>query len=701
MSKLKYELGVVDRALGERGLDEAEMERDAIDGSGSGGLAPLAAAGEGNAVHEALLLKYIVDLGLLDQMLLSMMRSTATMVGVDVLDAASGLRALFQEHTAGVVRGCAWFGLEGSAEFAREAVAAASDEGPWSPIAPPEQQQAHRRLVLRACLAAFPLRASIGRKACSMSAASLQLMVGNDAPPSEPIPATATDVAANTAAAAPAPTAAAAWCAARPEATVLQHVVSSNADVRRKVWEALQGPTGLAKRRVRSGAVSINKNRLNVQNGVTHFSASASRVDAATFESCDPGGLAAWALRPRALPSLGGLMISRAIMYATGAPGTVLAEPFDDSQSSGDGEGTGFVIGLVLRRAIDAGKLPTDAAVSVDGMVRALSELLGDDGSWIDASLAAGRCPESAQAFAAAATLAGEQVAGAWRTVTRAAVHTLWAWAPAETPFCDTLLRVILRVRKPKAFSLLKRHALAPWQQPRYARRADGKLNVTLHDLRDDVRAAGLTVPSDEQRHMLSAWREAPLDHDAHGLLDDRDRLRHRLSAWAAKQPDLALPATTAKAALVQAAWDHVHRHCVRTARQQGGGAAPGGARSEGDLLRAGATSLRLHADISDSAVMASFIQELRDAEVENGLLVMDTFAGEEEMAAALASRLPEHVRFVPCGPRRPESGVVTARALSIMPGRTGEFFVGRNTMTVACVAWRPHFVSKCVIVAT
>ena len=317
-------------------------------------------------------------------------------------------------------------------------------------------------------------------------------------------------------------------------------------------------------------------------------------------------------------------------MYGLGAPGTVLAEPWDDSaQAAGDGEGSQCAAQVFLQDTVDAMDcdLDADAHVSLDGCIRHLIDRLGDDGSWIKRELDANSCPRSAAALAEVEAQLGATIAEAWKSVTTAAVKSIWTWAAAETIFCDIGLRGVLELRVPKDFSLARVHALPPWVQPRVTRLADGRLQASkLHDLRDDLRALGLTVPSDEERHTLSAWRDAVYDQAGESLIEPMlgagDKRRSLLQRWF-RSHELAMPKAKSKLALETAMRAHVNTGqvsgsaAVRTANA---------GRSAGDeLLRR--CALRLHCDTNDK--YHTHIMEVRSPGMGDARLTLDVRASD------------------------------------------------------------------------
>ena len=110
---------------------------------------------------------------------------------------------------------------------------------------------------------------------------------------------------------------------------------------------------------VQQSMSSLFKNRLNVQNVVTHYGILNSRIADANFNEHSPGGLLSWATTPGNLPNIGDLVKSRSIMYGLAAPGTMLEKEWDDeAQSVGAGSGTEDGIRGELLRCASHSVLP-------------------------------------------------------------------------------------------------------------------------------------------------------------------------------------------------------------------------------------------------------------------------------------------------------------------------------------------------------
>ena len=227
--------------------------------------------------------------------------------------------------------------------------------------------------------------------------------------------------------------------------------------------------------------------------------------------------------------------------------------------------------------------------------------------------------------------------------------------------------------------------------QPRVTRLADGRLQASkLHDLRDDLRALGLTVPSDEERHTLSAWRDAVYDQAGESLIEPMlgagDKRRSLLQRWF-RSHELAMPKAKCKLALETAMRAHVN------AGQVSGSAAvrtANAGRSAGDeLLRR--CALRLHCDTNDK--YHTHIMEVRSPGMGDARLTLDVRASDMALARSLAERLPNRVAFAECKARLPEARIVTPYTLSKLPRRKGELSIGDCVFTTSTAYDTPHFV--------
>ena len=274
--------------------------------------------------------------------------------------------------------------------------------------------------------------------------------------------------------------------------------------------------------------------------------------------------------------------------------------------------------------AVDA-----DSSVSVDGCTRNLIEQFGDDGGWIEREMKAGTCPQSSKAYSAAESVYGKVLADAWLLLTVLAVASLWTWAAAETIWCDIVLRGIMQCRKAKSFSLARLHSLPPWLQACFKRREDGKAECTMHDLRDDVRAAGLPVPSDHERHQLSPWRDAAFDLEGSTLGPlQKEEVRNTLRKWA-KAHNVSTQG--GKGQVHKLLWDTVH---AGQAMPQEEVVATGSSPSD---LEAASGALRLHADVNDDRGMHTHVKELRDVLFGGAWLTADV------PPSATCPRPPQH----------------------------------------------------------
>ena len=430
---------------------------------------------------------------------------------------------------------------------------------------------------------------------------------------------------------------------------------------------------------------------MNFGNYVRWLHAGAVCVDGATFAEHSPGGLLKWSMASQNMPSMGQLGLSRAQMYSIGTPGTVFAQPFLDQQTAGEGDGTTFAVGAVAAKAAadeTVVEVTDTSKVSVDGCTREVAAAFGEDGSWIARELEAGTVPRTAAVLAAALNVYGKARADLWLAVVVAAVASLWLWAAAETFWCDIVLRGIMLCRAAKSFPLSRMHSLPPWLQPRFCKREDGRVECTLHDLREDVRAAGFPVPTDAERHKLSPWRDAAFDLEGSELGElASEEVRNIMRSWAKAR---SLPQNGGLGQLKKLLWETVHKG---QAMPTASGSTLTGS-SPGDM-EAASGALRLHADLNDADMMHTHVKEVRDVQFGGAWLTVDVRPGQVVHTRSLAEKHPENVHFVLCPARAPVKGVVSTTTLARLPRRAAEVSVGNGTFTTFPAKWTPHFVGR------
>ena len=283
-----------------------------------------------------------------------------------------------------------------------------------------------------------------------------------------------------------------------------------------------------------------------------------------------------------------------------------------------------------------------------------------------------------------------------WLALTVAALHSRMTPAMAETYWCDIVLRGLLRCRVPKSFSLLRMHALPPWVVPRFTLGADGLTHVALYDLREVLRAAGREVPTDDERHALSAWANAVYDqpNEPLGAFAEKNDHLNLLRRWYANNVARNVTGLAAVSTLGKAIWSHVMDGRLKAHKDN---KACDEAKSPGDMI-AERGALRLHTDLKDYGLGWTHIEEWRDHLLKDAFLTVDVTQAEVAAARKLAEELPGHANFTPCSPRRAVAGVVTATTLKRLPRRAGELSLGDCTFTTIPVKERPHFVGPPVV---
>ena len=239
----------------------------------------------------------------------------------------------------------------------------------------------------------------------------------------------------------------------------------------------------------------------------------------------DPHGMRQWdALRSR-----------RATMHGT-LNESPLTVPWNDRQR-GNSEGVGSVKGWGLAGgvAVQHGRLPATASVSLHGLNQAVSDMIGDDaGAFAVAAMDDGDAPLTCDLLTTypllAATMLGPLVGAAvampgptadapseWRLGERS-WGVLRTRLPADAAGflgCDGLYRLQLRdvANVPVAeCGVMRSHASAPLEQPRFYVGDDGLMRCETHNIQKEVfaRTAGGDGDVAARTARTVAWGDAP-----------------------------------------------------------------------------------------------------------------------------------------------------------------------------------------------
>ena len=705
-SRLRYENAVINRSM-EVTHDESSEDDTPPAGDPSHedvlmtALPKLASEQLGSPQAAKAVIKYAYEAyGLADQRGLSVMYRMAVNAGVDVT--VPPLQAIFEPLMTAAIHGCAIPSAEPRAAFHRRRASAAASRAPWpadlmaiddGPAADDDQPSKafeHCKQILAAVIGAFPFHSSVGRAAFDMPRE--QLVNQTVTPESAHIHAAAKD----------------------DGATIGDALLSDDLAVVKRAYDQLQA---VSKRRESRHQSSLRGCRVNLSQIGKMAGINQQDIRAATAtKNADTGcmqvpsnasDLATWALQNGWL-QIGELPVTRAIMYGLGAAGTILSEPFDDAAAPiGIGAGSCQAIQKVLRAAravklaAENGQTSTwlremtadqrqqwgaaiEGQVSPLACIRAAQEWLGtDDRWWLTGLQPSGYCPLCRQAL----DLVEPVTAQLWQQLVQQVVNSCDPAWYVETDFCDLVHRLMEPTTKPKPFDLLRHHALPPWEVVRFTREADGKLRPQLADLRPLVRQALGHLPSDAVRHALTPWKHAPYDAPSSKLVltsaDELSALRGfimRTVGLAAKEVPSKVTALMKWAGALRPAVSKPEVHNDQT---------------EGQAHESGRRSLREHSDVHDDTIGVTNIA----AVTSNGASEVASTAWQPALQIDLSSQLADScskmARSLPAGllmvqpanPRKPQTGVVSAKTLRKLPKRTAVASVSTCTLT-RCTAF-------------
>ena len=695
-NKLKYQATVIlKEANGREYGDESDD-----DGHDRVELPVLAEVGV-TADEDALVLFSMEDWGMADEVGLSVMYRTAAMVGVDVCRGELGRD--FDHLACNKLRAASLPTVEPRCLFHRERAVYAAYEHPQPQMNLDDindgddlqeaQHASHARAVLRSVLSVAHLRSSIGRSALKMPHIDLQ----------------------------PAVTAANRHLFEAGDvnqSSIGQDLLSGDALAVRRAFLQLKAVSARRQARAHSSLVI---NRMNSSELCKQANQTVERTMTAPMSPAPRNAqeLMTWACTQGNLPSIGNLTICRAIGSALGAEGTLLAEPFDDAKCP-IGYGNGTVQGQqkALRAGRKAGKLAADSKVSVHGTIRATQRWFGGDGQWFVRGTDVGGCMPRCRHALQLVDAAKRKL---WFRVTLAAVRTWWPAYAAENPWCDIAHRLVEPTTVPKPFSLIRYHALPPWVIQQASKQPDGKLLPTLLDLRTVLVAEGATIPTDDERHALSVWRNAPYDAPTAGIImpvnNEVPALRQFVSG-ASDIPQAQLP--TSKDRLRKLAVETASRRFTSidgietgsvTAEKCGLGSSSSSTltstaprppasqvvphKSAAAKVNEGAKSLHQHNDLYDDQLGATAVMSLTNEHADGIRLYVDIPIALTAHLTAKAAQLPTNaVTVIASGPRQPEARVVSAATLRRLPTRHSQASFGPGLLVRFCAYIMTHFVS-------
>lgn len=428
-------------------------------------------------------------LGALDEGLHGLLLRAAPMLGIDVCHPT--LIEHFSSSLDPRLAPAMWPYAEGKAQFVREVVSEAGlltppsdmdalDGAPGAGEAPHAQ---HLRAVGAALTAAAPLHASIGGKLAGVTRAQLEEML-LEANATRGLPHTQEGRQARQA-------------AAFADGPVIRALASLDAAAARR---AATDIARFVRARRKRGLASAHSNRMNNQNEIKLLPENSARWGAANLGGDDHTALLEYLQAPGNI--LGGALLKlRSHGYAVGAPGTVLAEAYNDGASKGHGSGTEQGIAKAAASAVQAGAIDPGAAISVKGTIEATQAFLGNQAHRPKAAIGAGLAPNCAAALRAIGEVHGGPTSEALLELIDCMLATEWPHFAAETPWCDVIHRRLLASAgaTPKPFAIQRRHALSPWEVVRFdsvPARGPGWLAPVLFDLRAFCSGSGGRCPS-------------------------------------------------------------------------------------------------------------------------------------------------------------------------------------------------------------